>query len=245
MSPLPPATGSTPPYYGWLMLAGIAISALFWSRLARRDDRLLFVYFGGLLGAFQGAKAVYLLIDGWSDYRHLDWLQRWMTGKTILGALLGGYGGVEGAKRLVGYSAVTGDWFAGIVPVGVIVGRVGCLLHGCCLGELCQRSAWWTLADSEGKPRWPAVPMEIVFNLAALGLFWLLRRRSLLPRQHFHLYLIGYGACRFAHEFWRATPRLWGPFSGYHAAAAAVVGLGVWGFLHRRTADTRVGANPA
>ena len=36
----------------------------------------------------------------------------WATGKTILGALLGGYAGVEAAKKWTGYTQPTGDWFA-------------------------------------------------------------------------------------------------------------------------------------
>ena len=50
------------------------------------------------------------------------------------------------------------------------------LLHGCCLGQICDHPAWWTLTDRAGAPRWPAVPFEIAFNLAALGGFWWLRR---------------------------------------------------------------------
>ena len=38
-----------PSSYGWLMLAGIAVSAFFWTRLARRDDRLLIVYISALV----------------------------------------------------------------------------------------------------------------------------------------------------------------------------------------------------
>ena len=225
--------GAAPPYYGWLMLLGIGLSAVFWTRLTRRNDRLLMVYCGALLGAFLGAKAVYLLVEGWHDFHQPNWLERWLTGKTILGALLGGYAGVELSKKAVGYSEVTGDWFASIVPVGVIIGRVGCLLHGCCLGEACERPAWWTLNDATGLPRWPAVPVEIAFNLAALGVFWALRRRALFAGQHFHLYLMAYGLFRFVHEFWRATPRLLGPLSGYQLAALAVIALGAWGFRHR------------
>ena len=59
----------------------------------------------------------------------------WATGKTVLGALLGGYLGVEVAKKCTGYSKATGDWFALIVPVGIAVGRIGCLMQGCCLRE--------------------------------------------------------------------------------------------------------------
>jgi phosphatidylglycerol:prolipoprotein diacylglycerol transferase len=223
-----------PPYYGWLMLAGIALSLVFWARLARRDDRLLLVYFGALLGAFLGGKVVYLLAEGWRDFGEPDMWRRLATGKTILGALLGGYAGVELAKKFVGYPRATGDWFALIAPASIVLGRIGCLLHGCCLGEVCEQPAWWTMTDPTGIPRWPAVPVEIGFNVAAMFAFWGLRRWGRFAGQHFHLYLIAYGLFRFVHEFWRATPRVLGPFTGYQFAALAVTALGLWGFLARR-----------
>ena len=78
------------------------------------------------------------------------------------------------------------------------------------------------------------VPMEILFNVAIIGLFYLLRRKHKLPGQHFHLYLIGYGLFRFAHEFAREEPRMFGTISGYQIAALAVAALGVAGFARRR-----------
>lgn len=220
------------------------MSLFVWSRLARRDPKLLGVYFGGLLGAFTGAKLVYLAAEGWLFW---DSPQRWLiwaTGKTILGALLGGYAGVEIAKKLLGYTRATGDLFALVAPIGIIFGRVGCLLHGCCLGHPCPPH-WWTMRDPEGVDRWPAVPLEIGFNLLALGVFLLLRftpwRRSktagpILPGQHFHLYLMGYGLFRLGHEFFRDTPRVLPGISGYQFAALACVLLGAWGFQRRRHA---------
>lgn len=221
--------------YGWLMLTGIIASIFFWSRLARRDDRLLLVYVAALLGAFFGAKVVYLLAEGWIDWPQPDRWRRLLTGKTIIGGLLGGYASVEIAKRLVGYRSATGDWFALIVPVGILFGRAGCWLHGCCLGHVCA-SSWYTLKDSAGIDRWPAVPVEILFNLLALGAALLLRWGKVLPGQHFHLYLIAYGVFRFAHEFFRDTPRVLGPMSGYAIAALATAGLGLAGFMVRRRA---------
>ena len=102
------------------------------------------------------------------------WL-RLATGKSILGALLGGYAGVELTKRWVGYRGFTGDWFALIAPVGIILGRLGCWLHGCCLGRVCAPH-WFTFRDAAGVPRWPAVPVEIFFNSVLLLLFLWLRR---------------------------------------------------------------------
>jgi phosphatidylglycerol---prolipoprotein diacylglyceryl transferase len=214
------------------MLAGIAVSIIAWSRIAKRDERLLFVYVAALVGAFLGAKIVYLLAEGWIDWHQPNRWLRLATGKTIIGALLGGYAAVELAKKFVGYKSVTGDWFALIAPAGIIVGRVGCLLHGCCLGEVC-RPAWFALRDAEGVPRWPAVPVEIVFNLVALAIFPLLRRSQILIGQHFHLYLIAYGLFRFAHEFARATPRVVGPLSGYAIAALGTAVFGAIAFARR------------
>ena len=62
--------------YGWLMLAGIGVSVLFWSRLARRDRRLVWIYIAALAGAFIGAKMVYLLAEGWLDWGRPDAWQR-------------------------------------------------------------------------------------------------------------------------------------------------------------------------
>jgi phosphatidylglycerol:prolipoprotein diacylglycerol transferase len=223
----------SPSAYGWLMLAGIAVSAVFWARLARRDDRLLLVYVAALIGAFLGAKLAYLLAEGWRDFGQADMWLRLATGKSILGALPGGYAGVELAKRWVGYHSVTGDWFAMIAPLGIILGRVGCWLHGCCLGHACE-TAWFTVRDAKGVERWPAVPVEILFNAVMLITFFALRRRGCLVGQHFHVYLIAYGVFRFAHEFLRDTPRIAGILSGYQMIAMAIVGFGVWACRKRQ-----------
>jgi phosphatidylglycerol---prolipoprotein diacylglyceryl transferase len=221
-----------PSLYGGLMLLGIFISLFFWRRLARRDERLLPIYLGALCGAFIGAKVVYLLAEGWLFWGKDNWWQYWLTGKTILGALLGGYISVEFVKSAVKYRQPTGDWFATIVPVSIIFGRIGCWSHGCCGGIACPTS-WYTITDAAGVARWPSVQVEIVFNVAAILAFAVLRARHRLPGQHFHLYLIGYGLFRFGHEFLRDTPRIILGITGYQIAALMVAGLGMWGFSKR------------
>ena len=228
--PLPQSTA-----YGWLMLAGIFVSIALWLRVAQRDDRLVLIYVAALAGAFLGAKLVYLGAEGWLHWHDAN---RWWilaTGKSITGALLGGYAGVEIAKRLVGYTSATGDWFAVIAPVGIMLGRVGCLLHGCCLGQVCE-PAWFTMNDATGVTRWPAALVELLFNAAMLGVILFLRRKESWPGQHFHIYLMAYGCFRFAHEFLRATPQILGPISGYQIAALGVAALGLVGFVLRRRA---------
>jgi phosphatidylglycerol:prolipoprotein diacylglycerol transferase len=219
--------------YTWLLLAGIIVGAVVWSRIARRDCRLLAIYFAALSGAFLGTKIVYFFAEG---YQHIGapdfWLQL-ATGKSILGGLIGGYLAVELTKPLVDYRGITGDWFAIVTPVGITFGRVGCLLHGCCAGVVCTPS-WFTLCDQTGTSRWPSVPIEIVFNIAAAVTFFILRKRRLLPGQHFHIYQIAYGTFRFLHEFVREEPKVIGPFSGYQFFALVLVVFGIVAFIHRK-----------
>src|SRR4051812_12520756 len=166
--------------YGWLMLAGIFVSVILWSRVARRDERLVIVYVAALTGAFLGAKLVYLGAECWLHWHDEN---RWLelaTGKSITGALLGGYVAVEIAKRLLRYPRATGDWFALIAPLGIMLGRVGCILHGCCLGRFCEAS-WFTMNDAAGIARWPAAPVELLFNALMLGAALLMRSRKILP----------------------------------------------------------------
>jgi phosphatidylglycerol:prolipoprotein diacylglycerol transferase len=165
-------------------------------------------------------------------HHHDRWLQ-FLHGKSITGGLLGGYAGVEIAKRLLGYRAPTGDMFALIAPLAIMLGRVGCILHGCCLGQPCE-ATWFTVNGTYGIPRWPAAHVELLFNALMLLVILLWRSRGLWPAQHFHLYLIAYGLFRFVHEFARATPRIVGPLSGYHFAALAITILGTAGFILRQ-----------
>ncbi len=155
------------PPYGALTLLAVAGGMLFWRRLWKRDPRLLTIYLGALAGAFLGAKIVYFLAEGYLHLGQPDFWRHLATGKTILGGLLGGYLAVESVKRFLRFSKATGDWFALLVPPGIILGRLGCWSAGCCQGVLCH-SSWFTLRDPLGQPRWPAVPVEILFNLAAL-----------------------------------------------------------------------------
>jgi phosphatidylglycerol:prolipoprotein diacylglycerol transferase len=229
--------------YSVLMLAGIVISGAFWSRLARRDERLVFIYAAALGGAFAGAKLAYIVSEGWLYFGRAGMWLALATGKSIVGALLGGYAAVELAKKFSGYKEATGDWFASIVPLVVALGRVGCLIHGCCLG-IAMPAAWYTIRDPFGQPRWPAVPVEMAFNLLCAAMFWQLRRKRLLVGQHFHIYLMAYGLFRFFHEFLRDTPRIYHGLTGYQLFAAACAALGLVGFIKRRSSPVLETAPP-
>lgn len=221
--------------YGWVVIISLWISVYLWSRIARNDTRLFLIFLISLGGAFLGAKIVYLTSEGW-----LHWSEQaknwrfWLTGKSVLGALLGGYGGVEITKYFLKYKQVTGDHFAQVVPLSIALGRLGCLFYGCCQGRICSSAAWYTLNDFQGNPRFPSVPFEITFNLLAALFFFICRKRHWFIYQHFHLYLIAYGLFRFFHEFFRDTPPILSIFTGYQIWALALLLFGAIRFYQRK-----------
>lgn len=225
------------PWYAILMGAGLIGTALVWGRRFRREPEMVVVYAAALLGALLGAKLAYLLAE-WPVMRASDrpWLAA-ATGKSILGALFGGYLGVLGGKRLVGRRGSTGDLFALVVPPGLVLGRVGCLLHGCCLGSRCA-PGWWAVHDAAGLPHLPAAAFEAAFNLICWIVLLVLYRRGAMPGQLFHLYLVAYAVFRLLHEAWRDTPRLAGDgptgVTGYQMIALALLAFALWRMLRRR-----------
>lgn len=219
--------------YTFVTIVGLTLGGWLWSRRFRSESGSFAVFVGAIAGAYLGAKLLYLAAEGWMHYGTDLWLYQLAAGKTIVGALLGGYAGVEIAKKLIGYTKPTGDWFAVGVPLSIAAGRLGCLRYGCCPGKVCTEPEWFTITDPVGLERWPAVPLELGFNLlfVAMILPLVLRqnllRQSPLAGQLFHLYLISYGVFRFWHEFHRDTPALVAGVTGYQLGAAGLVVLGV------------------
>lgn len=226
-----------------LWVGALMVSAGVWWISARRApmDRwtLLRVYAGGLIGAFAGAKLAYLIGEGWA---HLHDVKALLTGKSILGAIPGGYAGVIATKHVLGVRRHTGDWFAIAVPVAVAAGRIACVLQGCCAGVVCTER-WWAWHDAAGVPRWPAQAAELVFNVVFVAWAVLAGRMGWSRDNRFHAYMIAYGAFRTVHEFARDTQRV-GVFSGYQAIALGTCIAGCV-LYRRRAALQRAAPNAA
>ena len=110
------------------------------------------------------------------------------------------------------------DAFAPSIPLGHALGRLGCLMFGCCFGTTCdlpwaiQFPAHSLAFDALGQAAGDAAhsvhvhPAQIyaaLLNLALYGgLAWLYRRKR-FDGQVFGAYLVGYSACRFVVEFFR------------------------------------------
>lgn len=218
--------GSGSPVYAGVMLAAVAFGA--WRVLRRRKEvpGLGQIYLGAVCGGFIGAKLVYILSE-WSVWRTApDPLAAALTGKSIVGGLLGGYAGVELAKAALGIRARTGDRFALALPWGMIFARLGCLHAGCCLGAACDADHWYAMTDVHGVTRWPAVPAEMLFNLIAGVTLFALNRRGVWRDRLFDTYCVGYGLFRLVHEIFRDTPGFAYGVSGYQVFALLLIFVG-------------------
>jgi phosphatidylglycerol:prolipoprotein diacylglycerol transferase len=141
-------------------------------------------------------------------------------GKTIVGGLLGGWAGVEFAKRRLGIRHSTGDAFVFPLILGMAIGRIGCFLtglddHTCGL----PTDLPWGVNFGDGIPRHPAQLCDICFLvLLAIALAIWRSRKTLANGRLFTIFMLSYLLYRFGIEF--IKPR-WTPLGGLSMIQAA------------------------
>lgn len=238
-------------------LGVLAAAAVFYAetrRRAERDERLVLIVLGALVGG-----AIFMRLGTW--VQHLDLrenanlVEQWMYGnRSILGGLVGAWLGVHVAKRLTGYRLRTGDLFAPAVALGMCIGRVGCLLTetpgtptGGDWGVTLDGAAAARTGAPAGIALHPSFGYEIAFHGIAFGLIWFwLRHRTLPPGEVFVWYIAAYAIFRFGVEFVRANEVVWEGLTRPQLFLAAVipllVGRIVWRAKHGAFATASVAA---
>jgi phosphatidylglycerol:prolipoprotein diacylglycerol transferase len=154
-------------------------------------------------------------------------------GKTILGAIAGGYLGGEVAKKVVGVRFSTGDALAIALPVGQAIGRLGCFFGGCCYGT--ETSLPWAVF-AHGARRHPVQLYEMGICLATAAVLWCTRRRPARPGWRFRSYLIVYALTRTVLEEFRGDSRhdVWPMTPAQAFCLSAIAGLLLLFWLDRR-----------
>jgi len=185
-----------------------------------------------IVAAVVGAKLAVLLGDAlWPLKPFDDWYALIGSGRSIVGALLFGFLAAEAAKPLLRYDIPPNDRFAVILPFSIGIGRLGCLLAGCCRGV-----PWdgpWAIVYADGIPRHPAPLYEMLFNLAMGFVLLALCRRQILFGRLFALYLVAYGTFRFFIEFIRETAKPYDGLSAYQLMCVAMIVAGAWALIAR------------
>jgi phosphatidylglycerol:prolipoprotein diacylglycerol transferase len=162
------------------------------------------------------------------------WLKFWAGGLTVYGGLVACV--IVGRILMKRYKMPVRtimDMGGYGIPLGLAVGRLGCLGGGCCFGDIChidgigiqfpsgtvayqahfehhyaELSAQWAQGIKSSLPVWPTQLISVTYNFAifCIAYFWV------RPRKRYHGQVLLttvflYAACRFGIEFIRADPR--------------------------------------
>ncbi len=164
-----------------------------------------------ILGAIAGARAMYVVMFWREDFAGKP---LWEVFMIRHGGLVF-YGGLIGAvlatwlfillKKLPTWKMA--DLLAPSIPLGYAIGRIGCLLNGCCYGRATD-VPWAIRFPVDLHPTQGALvhPTQIYDSVCGLGLYfalaWLYRHRK-FDGQVFGIFLISYAGCRTLVEFFR------------------------------------------
>ncbi len=213
-------------FTGLLLAIFLPSSARLVPAVSRRSYAVL--QLATLLGAIVGAKLAFLAGDLAWPFATVTLDEVVFSGRSITGGLLGGFLAAELAKIPLRYRELPNDWFAAKLPLSIAVGRVGCVLAGCCRGVPGDYPLAFVYSD--GIPRFPAQLAELVFQLVAFGAGLAIFRAGALRGRLFALYMMVYGAFRFVIEGLRETRKLPSGLSVYQLFAVALLVAGALSF---------------
>ena len=184
-------------------------------------ETMLTILCGCMIGALIGSFLFNLILFGHKELLTKIYNYNF-TGMSVIGGISGGFIGVELTKKYVGYNEYTGDLFVFPILFGHTIGRIGCLLGGCCFGTICKlpfgvvypqnspayfhhiNQGYITINDAVSMSVHPTQIYEILFNILMIVLLFQYRSRINIKGLLFRIYLISYCSFRFFEEFVRA-----------------------------------------
>ncbi|MGE0460214.1 MAG: prolipoprotein diacylglyceryl transferase [Vicinamibacterales bacterium] len=209
--------------YGVLLAAAYMLGLGMAVRRARAvgldGNRVLDLGIWVIIAALVGAKALLFVVD----FGHFT--SSWEEFTTLLRS--GGvfYGGLIAAVVVCIYQLrkhrlplwQSGDLFAPGIALGYMVGRMGCLLAGCCYGRPTDVAWAITFTDpaanlNVGTPlNVPLHPTQAYESIAGLVIFVALlafeKRGRTFPGRTFWMFVLLYSVSRFIIEFYRGDDR--------------------------------------
>lgn len=214
-----PFFGGIPVYAYGVLVACAFLMAIFWvgwdakrSGLdaKRATDLVFYIILSGLIGS----RVVYIVLTEWDRFlaNPIIFFKLWEGGLVWYGGLI--------AALIVAIIYIRHyklpvlpyiDCFAPAVALGHAIGRVGCVMAGCCFGKPIGHDAWYAMVfpanvgsfAPAGVPLYPTQLMEAGAELITFGLLLIVRKYRRFSGQVIATYLMLYGVARFIIEFFR------------------------------------------
>ena len=269
MDPIAFKIGGFPIYWYGILIAGGFLCGLWTASRRAALDHLdskaisdLGVWI--IIGALVGSRVLYVFTN-WDNYSGKSLLE-WINFREGGLVFYGGFIGAALAVVLFSFTRPTeslwkiADALAPSIPLGHALGRLGCLMYGCCFGSTCDLP--WAVQFPLGSPAYsmhnslgllagndvhslhvhPSQVYAALLNFALYGgLAWLYRRKC-FDGQVFGVYLVVYSINRFVIEFFRGDYQLEQMWAGWIKPGQQLsllllpVGLVLLGLLSRRKA---------
>ena len=196
-------------------LAVMAVTAKEAKRLGITHD-VSGLFLWCIIGGYVGGRLVHV-IDYWEYYvahpREIVGFAGLAVYGTILGVILAAWIYVRVQRIAWSSMAGVGDAVAVATPLGLAIGRIGCVLNGCCFGkpspfESFPGAVWYTPRDTIPPDYWltalyPTQVYFVLWNLVVFATMWLLRDRLKPQGTLFLLFLCLYAAGDFTLRFLR------------------------------------------
>lgn len=153
-------------------------------------------------GGAIGSKVLYWFEDPWQTLAKWNDPVYLMSGKTIVGGLLGGLIAVELVKRMIGEERRTGDLFAAPLALGIAIGRVGCFLTGLSDHTFGTPTALpWGVDFGDGITRHPTQLYEAVFAILLCVFLMQFSQREHANGDAFKAFMVSYLGLRLLVDF--------------------------------------------
>jgi phosphatidylglycerol:prolipoprotein diacylglycerol transferase len=182
-------------------------------RLKLDEDKLVTVILVALVAGVLGARAMYV-VEHVEQFRR-EWgtvLALWQGGLTLYGGVVAGAAAALAVARRLGLPMwAVADALTPSLAIGMMFGRIGCFLNGCCYGH--PTSMPWGVVfpqDSFAGLEFgdAAVhPAQLYFSIAGLILFalmWALRTRVRTPGVLFWTFIALFAITRIPLDLTRA-----------------------------------------
>lgn len=201
------------PAYSFFVLLGLAVGVAVYFYEARRGKKLseqgFFIFIGSLAGGALGAKLMELAIN-YKLVLAAASPEVLLSGRTIVGGLIGGAAGAMLTKKAMGLNERRGNFFAPAIAAGLAIGRLGCFFQGCCYGV--PTPLPWGVNFGDNIPRHPTQLYESAFMLLMFVYLEKVKNRpNLAPGRLFDVLMMSYFTFRFFIEFIRVEkPAFWG-----------------------------------
>ncbi|MBU3113887.1 prolipoprotein diacylglyceryl transferase [Clostridium lacusfryxellense] len=183
------------------LLVGIGIYILQLKKAGIKNSNAFYIALFGIVGGTIGAKLP-LIFMYWNEINsNTNSFSAVMQGRTIIGGLIGGGVSVLIAKRIFGIKERMGNQLAVPILVAMAIGRIGCLLRGCCYGK--ETHLAWGIDFGDHILRHPTQIYEILFDIVMIIYLSLRKKKGVKPGQLYSIFLNAYFSFRFLLEFIR------------------------------------------